>query len=205
MIVKIFEEGLLDYRKLLGEYQQQLELNSDEVIILTKLLSFAEKKRFNLSTNTLSRQTSLKMTEAGEIVNSLFDKNLINIYLERKSNDKMGEMFCLQPFFDKITEIFSNEIKKQKESQNLTDIEYSIKSLETTFAKPLSPTQLEIVRQWYEHDFNKQQIEKAIEKTVKHRRKSVQYVDRVLRSESLEEESSIDDKTAEVLRKLVGK
>lgn len=205
MIEKVFDEGLLNFRKLIMKYQQQLNLNAEEILVITKLLSLAEKKRFNLSTNTIARQTSLKMTEAGEIVNSLFEKKLISIEFERKSNNKVGEVFSLRPFFDKITEIFQYEIKKQKESQSLTDIEYSIKSLEKSFSKPLSPTQLEIVRQWYNEDFNKQQIEKAIELTLKHKRKTVQYVDRVLRSDSMFEESSIDEKTAEILRKLVGK
>lgn len=205
MIEKIFEEGLLNYRKLIMKYQQQLNLNAEEILIITKLLSFAEKKRFNLSTNTLARQTSLKMTEAGEVVNSLFEKQLIFIYFERKSDDKVGEMFSLRPLFDKITQIFQDEIKIKKESQNLTDIEYTIKSLEKAFLKPLSPNQLEIVRQWYENDFSKHQIEQAIEVTLKHNRKTVQYVDRVLRSDSMFEESTIDEKTAEILRKLVGK
>ncbi len=205
MIIKIFEEGLLDYGKLVIQYHQQLNLSPNEVLILTKLLSYAQRKRYNLSTNTLARQTTLKMTEAGEIVNELFEKNLIDIYFERRSDDKMGEMFSVQPFFDKIRQIFVDEIQKQKESQNLTDIEYTIESLENTFLKPLSPSNLEIVRQWYNEDYSKQQIEQAIEITVKHRRKSVGYVDRVLRSDSLFEESSIDEKTAEILRKLVGK
>lgn len=205
MIEKIFEEGLLEYRKLILKYQQQLNIEADELLVILKLLELAEKKRFNLSTNTIARQTSLKMTEAGEILNTLFEKKLISINFERRSDDKVGEVFSLRPLFDKITEIFQDEIKKQKESQSLTDIDYTIKTLERSFSKPLSPTQLEIVRQWYEQDFTKQQIEQAIEVTLKHKRKTVQYVDRVLRSDPMFEESSIDEKTADILRKLVGK
>ncbi|NLN51112.1 MAG: DnaD domain protein [Acholeplasmataceae bacterium] len=205
MIEKIFEEGLLNYNELLMKHYQKLNLNSDEVVVLMQLLSLAQKKRFNLSTITLARLTTLKTQEAGEIVNSLFEKNCISIYLEKRSDKKLSEVFSLKPFFDKITEIFENEIKKQKEAQSSTDTEYVIKTLERAFSKSLSPSNLEIVRQWFIDDFSRQQIDQAIEITLERRRKTVNYVDRILRSESFDQDSTIDEKTAEILRKLVGK
>ena len=84
-------------------------------------------------------------------------------------------------------------------------MENLINTIETKFNKPLTPTGLEIVRQWPSEDFTLEQVNEAVDIAIKHHKKNVNYVDKVLRSESFLEPSSIDEKTAKVLRKLVGK
>ena len=131
MIEKIFDEGLLNYHELVIRYQSKLDLTSDETIVLLQLLNLAQRKRYNLSTITLARMTSLKTNLVGEIINSLFEKNLISIQFERKSKDnKISEVFDLSPFFETINKMYKEEITKEKESKSLTDTEYVIKVLE---------------------------------------------------------------------------
>lgn len=205
MIEKLFEEGYLDYPKLIFKNAQRLDLTSDEMVILTHLFSLAEKKKYNLSTNSLARLSGYKGSQVGELVNNLFEKNLISISLEKKNDNKVGEVFSLKPFFDKISTLFDQEIKKQKEAKQTSDLENLINTIETKFNKPLTPTGLEIVRQWPSEDFTLEQVNEAVDIAIKHHKKNVNYVDKVLRSESFLEPSSIDEKTAKVLRKLVGK
>jgi len=83
--------------------------------------------------------------------------------------------------------------------------EYVIRVLEKTFDKPLTPRYLEIVKQWFTDEYTKEEIDQAIETTKEHGRKSVNYVDKILRSETFAQETNIDEKTADFLRKLVGK
>ncbi|HHT39110.1 MAG: DnaD domain protein [Acholeplasmataceae bacterium] len=205
MLIKLFEEGLIDYQKLLFKYHQNFNLTADEYLIMEHLLLLAERKRYNLSTNYLARLSGYKMNQVGEIINSLFEKELITIELERKSEGKLGEIFSLMPFFDKITTLIMEEINKQKEEKTISDQEYIIKELERAFAKPLSPTAFEIVRQWFSEGFSKNEIYEALELTLEHKKTTVNYLDRILRSEAFNETSTIDEKTAEILRKLVGK
>lgn len=206
MVEKLFEEGLLNYHQLVFEYQSKLDLTTEELIVLIQLLNLAQKKRYNLSTLSLARMTSFKTNIVGEIVNSLFDKDIISIQFERKANqEKISEVFSLKPFFKKIEDLFSVEIAKDKESKNVSDVEYIVKVLEKVFDKPLSPRYLEMVKQWFTNGYSKEEIDQAIETTINHGKKSVNYVDRVLRSEVYDQESTIDEKTAEYLRKLVGK
>lgn len=206
MVEKLFDEGLLNYHQLVLDYQSKLNLTSDEVIILIQLLNLAQKKRYNLSTLSLSRMTSFKTNAVGEIVNSLFEKDIITIQFERKANqDKISEAFDLSPFFNKIDELFLEAIEKEKETKSISDVEYIIKVLEKVFDKPLSPRYLEIVKQWFTDGYSKEEMDQAIETTINHGRKTVNYVDRILRSETYDQESTIDEKTAEFLRKLAGK
>ncbi len=205
MLEKLFEEGLLEYQRILTKYYQTFNLSADEYLIMNNLFALAEKKKFNLSTGSLSRLIGYKANQVGEIINSLFEKGLINIELVRKTEGKIGEVFTLKPFFMKVTEILNEEITKQEESRNITDQEFIINEVETVFSKPLSPSNFEIVRSWFTDGFSKNEILEAIEITLEHRRKTVNYVDRILRSETFQEASSIDQKTAEILRKLVGK
>jgi DNA replication protein len=205
MIEKLFEEGYLDYQKLIFRNAQRFDLTSDEMVILMHLFNLAEKKRFNLSTNSLARLTGFKGNHVGEIVNSLFEKDLICINLEKKSDDKVGEVFSLKPFFDKIATYFTTEIKKQSELKQMTELEKLVESLESKFNKALTPTNLDIIRQWPTDGFTLEQVDEAIEVAINHHKKNVNYVDKILRSESFLEPSSIDEKTAQALRKLIGK
>ena len=204
MLEKIFEEGLLDYQKLLLRFYLKLELTHEEYFILLHLFSLAEKKRYNLSTLSLARMSGFKQTQVGEIINSLFEKNIINIELEKRE-DKMGETFKLTPFFLKISEIFERELEEEKEAENLSDIEAIIEKIEELQGRSLSFNHLEMVRQWFSENYKKKEIEEAIKITISHKRKSINYVDRVLRSEISLEASSIDEETEKALRRLVGK
>ncbi|MDD2574834.1 MAG: DnaD domain protein [Acholeplasmataceae bacterium] len=205
MIEKLFEEGYLDYQKLIFRNAQRFDLTSDEMVILTHLFNLAEKKRFNLSTNSLARLTGFKGNHVGEIVNSLFEKDLICINLEKKSDDKVGEVFSLKPFFDKISTYFTTEIKKQSELKQMSELEKLVEKLETKFNKALTPTNLDVIRQWPIEGFTLEQVDEAIELAIKHHKKNVNYVDKILRSESFLEPSSIDEKTAQAIRRLIGK
>lgn len=206
MIGKLFDKGLINYHQLIFEYQSKLELTSDEVVVLMQLLNLAQRKRYSLSTLTLARMTSLKTNVVGEIVNSLFEKDIISIQFERKtSNEKLKEVFDLKPLFAKILDFLEEDIERDKEIKSITDIEYVIRVLEKTFDKPLTPRCLEIVKQWFTDEYTKEEIDQAIETTKEHGRKSVNYVDKILRSETFAQETNIDEKTADFLRKLVGK
>lgn len=206
MIGKLFDKGLINYHQLIFEYQSKLELTSDEVVVLMQLLNLAQRKRYSLSTLTLARMTSLKTNVVGEIVNSLFEKDIISIQFERKtSNEKLKEVFDLKPLFAKILDFLEEDIERDKEIKSITDIEYVIRVLEKTFDKPLTPRYLEIVKQWFIDEYTKEEIDQAIETTKEHGRKSVNYVDKILRSETFAQETNIDEKTADFLRKLVGK
>ncbi len=204
MIEKIFDEGLLDYPKLLLRMYPRLDMSHEEYIMMLHLFSLAERKRYHLSTIGLARMSGFKTTQVGEIINALFEKNLITIELEKR-DDKMGETFSLTPFFKKVTHIFNQEIEELKEAQNLSDIEFIIAEIEELQGRSLSPNHIEMVRQWFSEDYTKNEISEAINLTIQHKRKTINYVDRVLRSEEAYETSSIDEKTAQALRKLVGK
>ncbi len=64
---------------------------------------------------------------------------------------------------------------------------------------------MDIIRQWPTDGFTLEQVDEAIEVAINHHKKNVNYVDKILRSESFLEPSSIDEKTAQALRKLIGK
>jgi len=206
MVRKLFEDGFLKYHEILFEYQSKLDLTSDELVVLIQLANLAQKRRYNLSTLTIARMTSFKTNVVGDIINSLFEKDIISIQFERKTaTEKISEVFDLSPLFDKITKFLKEDLLKEKETKSITDVEYVIRVLEKVFDKPLTPRYLEMVKQWFTDGYSKEEIDQAIETTQKHGRKSVNYVDKVLRSEVYDQESTIDEKTADFLRKLVGK
>ena len=194
MVRKLFEDGFLKYHEILFEYQSKLDLTSDELVVLIQLANLAQKRRYNLSTLTIARMTSFKTNVVGDIINSLFEKDIISIQFERKTaTEKISEVFDLSPLFDKITKFLKEDLLKEKETKSITDVEYVIRVLEKVFDKPLTPRYLEMVKQWFTDGYSKEEIDQAIETTQKHGRKSVNYVDKVLRSEVYDQESTIDE------------
>ena len=95
-------------------------------------------------------------------------KDLICINLEKKSDDKVGEDLVLKPFFDKIAAHFTTEIKKQSELKQMTELEKLVESLESKFNKALTPTNLDIIRQWPTDGFTLEQVDEAIEVAINH-------------------------------------
>src|SRR5690554_795313 len=193
MVRKLFEDGFLKYHEILFEYQSKLDLTSDELVVLIQLANLAQKRRYNLSTLTIARMTSFKTNVVGDIINSLFEKDIISIQFERKtSNEKISEVFDLKPLFHKIEEFLEEDIAKEKESKSVTEVEYVIRVLEKVFDKPLTPRYLEMVKQWFTDGYTKEEIDQSIETTQNHGRKTINYVDKILRSESFAQESTID-------------
>lgn len=205
MLEKAFYEGLIDYHKLILKMRDVFELTSEETVVLFQLFQSAERKRFNLSALSIGKAVGINRNETGIIIESLQGKNVVSVYLGERPNNRLGEMFDLKPFFERVEMIFKEEIKKEKEETLTNDLAYIIDLIQETFAKPLSPTALEIVRQWFSEGYTRKEIEEALSLTLEHRRKSVNYIDRVLRSDMRMESKEMDEETAEALRRLVGK
>ncbi|PKK86905.1 MAG: hypothetical protein CVV63_03055, partial [Tenericutes bacterium HGW-Tenericutes-8] len=189
------------HRILLKE-QVRLNIKPDDIVILSALLSLYEKKRNTVSISALAKMTSLTSSKAGEVFNHLIEQGYVSTELELKSDGKEKEVFSLDLLFDKITNMFKADIEQSKNQKHDQDISYIITHIEKTLNKSLSPYDLEIIKEWFTEHFTRVQIEKAIEVALDHHRKTVSYIDRVLRSsETFEKE--LDEKKRETIDKLI--
>ncbi|MCV2231723.1 DnaD domain protein [Acholeplasma manati] len=202
MFRRLIEDGYLNIHKLLLKEQQRLGLKSEEVILLSALSSLIEKKKNTVSITALSKTINDSVSNTGDLFTDLIKRGFITTELELKADGKEKEVFTLEPLFDKIKSIFEAEMNQQKESKNESDIVYIIQAIEKAFGRALSAFDLEMVKEWFTESFTKPQIENAIQVTLNHHKKTVSYIDRVLRSDDLKP-SELDDKKKAAIDKLI--
>lgn len=202
MFRKMIEEGYLNIHKLILKEQTKLGLQSDEVVLLSALATLMEKKKNTVSITTLSKTINYPVSKTGDLFTELIQKGYLNTELELKTDGKEKEVFSLEPLFDKIKAIFEAELKQQKEIKQDSDIVYVIQAIEKAFDRALSSFDLEMIKEWFTESFTKAQIENAIEVAISHHKKTVSYLDRVLRSDDLKP-SQLDDKKKAAIDKLM--
>jgi DNA replication protein len=202
MFRKLIEDGYLNIHKLLLKEQQRLGLQAEEVVLLSALATLLEKKKNTVSITALSKAINYPVSKTGDLFTELIKRGYLNTELELKSDGKEKEIFTLEPLFDKIKTAFEAEIKQQRESKSESDIVYIIQSIEKAFGRTLSAFDLEMVKEWFTESFSKVQIEGAIQVTLNHHKKTVSYIDRVLRSDDLMP-TELDDKKKAAIDKLI--
>lgn len=202
MFRKMIEDGYLNIHKLLLKEQQRLGLQAEEVVLLSALATLLEKKKNTVSITALSKAINYPVSKTGDLFTELIKRGYLNTELELKSDGKEKEVFTLEPLFDKIKSTFEAEIKQQRESKNESDIVYIIQAIEKAFGRTLSAFDLEMVKEWFSESFTKAQMEGAIQVTLNHHKKTVSYIDRVLRSDDLMP-TELDDKKKAAIDKLI--
>jgi DNA replication protein len=202
MFRKLIEDGYLNIHKLLLKEQQHLGLQAEEVVLLSALATLLEKKKNTVSITALSKAINYPVSKTGDLFSDLIKRGYLNTELELKADGKEKEVFTLEPLFDKIKSTFEAEIKQQRESKSESDIVYVIQAIEKAFSRTLSAFDLEMVKEWFTESFTKAQIEGAIQVTLNHHRKTVSYIDRVLRSDDLMP-NELDDKKKAAIDKLI--
>lgn len=202
MFRKLIEDGYLNIHKLLLKEQQRLGLKAEEVVLLSSLATLIEKKKNTVSITTLSKTINDSVSNTGDMFTDLITRGYIVTELELKADGKEKEVFSLEPLFDKIKSIFEAEIKQQKESKSENDIVYIIQAIEKALNRTLSAFDLEMIKEWFVESFTKSQIENAIQVALSHHKKTVSYIDRVLRSDDLKP-TELDDKKKAAIDKLI--
>lgn len=202
MLKKLFEEGYLNAHKILLKEQVRLNITPEELVVLSALLSLSERRKTTLSINVIAKLTTLTPSRTGEIFNQLIENGYISTELELKNDGKEKEVFSLDLLFDKISMLFNADILQSSHSKNDQDIASIISNIEKSFNKALSPYDLEIIKEWFVESFTKEQIEKSLIISLEHHRKTVSYVDRILRSMDTFE-SNLNDEKRDTIHKLI--
>ena len=139
-----------------------MNIKPDDIVVLSALISLYEKSpRNTLSMSALSKMTTLTPSRTGEVFNHLLEQGFVSTELELKSDGKEKEVFSLDLFFEKVTNLLMLDIEQTKNQKHDQDISYIIQHLEKALNKSLSPYDLEIIKEWFTESFSRVQIEKS--------------------------------------------
>jgi DNA replication protein len=203
MFNKMIEEGYLNLHKLLLKEYVRLGINEKEVIVLSQLATMLEKKKRTLSLKSIARMTHLSSNEVGELLEQLIVNQFVSTELELKNDGKEREIFSLNPLFDKIIQLFKEDLKDENEKQSDNEIKAVITNLEDVFRKSLKPYDLQMIQQWFIDGYNKKEIDQALEVAVNHNKLNLNYLDRILRTTDETYDDELDDEKRDLINKLI--
>lgn len=199
----MIEEGYLNLHKLLLKEYVRLGINEKEVIVLSQLATMLEKKKHTLSLKSIARMTHLSSNEVGELLEQLIVNQFVSTELELKNDGKEREIFSLNPLFDKIIQLFKEDLKDENEKQSDNEIKAVITNLEDVFRKSLKPYDLQMIQQWFIDGYNKKEIDQALEVAINHNKLNLNYLDRILRTTDETYDDELDDEKRDLINKLI--
>lgn len=158
MIKKMYEIGCFNYQKFILEHTKELSLNSDETLVLIKILEIFEKDK-SLSSEDIMARLSLTKNRIDKTLASLLERNFYEIYINYDQGTG-EEYISVDGFFNKVETILENKIIEPKDDMyNIT--QYVTKE----FNRILTAKDLEILSSLvYEDRYTLENIKVAIEK-----------------------------------------
>ena len=161
-------------RVLLTNYSK-LNITAEEFIIIIYLLDKGNNIIYDI--NLFVKELNLTKRKVVELINSLVEKNILNITINKNSNNISEEYLNLDLLYRKITNIILD-----KEIPTSTDNEDIFTIFEKEFGRTISPTEYEKINSWLEEDIDKTLIIEALKEAVYNSTTSLRYIETILYS-----------------------
>lgn len=156
--------------ELFNSYKK-LGLTDQEFIFIIYILNNYN----NFNPKEISDHLSIELNECLKIIDSLSEKDIINIKTIKRNNI-MEEIIELDNLYKKLALIIINEEGKQDNNDKKTNI-YS--EFEKEFGRTLSPIEYELIGSWGEVN-SEEIIELALKEAVYNGVTNLRYIDKIL-------------------------
>lgn len=188
-----------DYRALgfttiqngLIAYYSKLSITDAELLLIIQLEAFAQRGEFFPSNEKIAANTNLTVTDVGNLIQRLIDRNYLTIEQTTDNQDKIGNKYSLDKLYNALDEYINQNIlikdAKKEKTVSVTDsldnnpLNYLSRKFEVEFGRYLSPIEREEIAQWLSVDhYSTELIELALREAVLSQAYSLKYIDRVL-------------------------
>ncbi len=167
----MMEKPIVIPRMIFNNYKR-LNITEEELIVLIFIMDLGNKISYN--PDIFVKEINMEKFKVMEIINSLSEKKLITVTVEKNKNNKSEEFISLDLLYSKILNLF----KEQKDNNiNNTDI-FSI--FEAEFGRTISPMEYEIIKGWINDRFSYEIIIEALKEAIYNNVTSLSYIDKIL-------------------------
>lgn len=165
------ERPVIIPRMIFNNYKR-LNITEEELVILIFIIDLGNKISYN--PDIFVNELKIEKFKVMELINSLYEKKLINIIVEKNKNNKTEEFISLDLLYNKILNLF-----KEVKDNNIenTDI-FSI--FESEFGRTISPMEYEIIKGWVNDGFSYEIIIEALKEATYNNVTSLSYIDKIL-------------------------
>ena len=156
---EIKEELLFNYKKI--------NITDSEFIILIYFINNSNV----YNPKEISESLNIELNSVLELVNSLCEKNIIEIKME-KINNVRTELIDLNMLYEKIA--LSLDEKKENNNSNIFSL------FENEFGRTLSPMEYEIINAWLDSGSSEELITLALKEATYNGVSNLRYVDKII-------------------------
>lgn len=172
-------------------YYPRLNISDAELLLIIQLEAFNQRGESFPSNEKIAANTNLSVTDVGNLIQRLINRNYLTIEQTTDDQDKIGNKYSLNKLYDALDNYIDQNIlikdnKKDKTvavTNNLENspLNYLSRKVEVEFGRYLSPIEREEIAQWLSVDhYGPEIIELALREAVLSQAYSLKYIDRVL-------------------------
>ncbi|EHJ06962.1 DnaD domain-containing protein [Staphylococcus simiae] len=167
-------------RELLDHYSE-LGIDEQDLIILIKLIYASETSNKQPSIELLQQGSTMQPRDVTNVIQNLIQRELLELNVQKDEEGRFTEYMNLDPFFDKLSQLLTQQEIENQEQNNKEKFKQLFRLLEDTFARPLSPYEIETLNQWIDVDQHDIAIiQAALDEANGQNKLSFKYIDRIL-------------------------
>lgn len=202
MLEQLFIDGYLDVYKMILDYQTDLDLSPNDVLVLFKILDCIKKdKKIRITKIAQDINVSKQCVESA--LENLISKKIYGTIITTNEYGMPDERPTIKPLFDKIEDLVkSSQIKKVKaELQNIVSL------YESGINKPISIMEYSKLEGFISEGFLVDEIKDAIKAAIKKGNVNMSFVERTIikNHRSVLEQKNEEEKKPSELAKALAK
>lgn len=162
-----------------------LNINEQELAVILQLHRYLYNNILFPTPQDLAEQLTITEEECANMLRKLIQKGLLSIDQINNENDQLGEVYSLNPLWEKIY----TEKPVQESNEGTIFILF-----EQEFGRPLSPFEIETINVWLDADKIAPSLIKAgLRESVLMGKLNFKYIDRILRDWKQKGIQTVDD------------
>lgn len=151
---------------------KRLEITPEEFLVLIYLININGKISYN--PKALCLELGLEELNLMEIVNSLEEKKIIQVLVEKNESGIMEEVISLDLFYNKLLMILASSENKIPENTSIFE------TFESEFGRTLSPMEYEYIKAWMEDGFSDEILKEALKEAIYNGVPKLRYIDSII-------------------------
>ena len=160
--------------RFLFNYYLRLGITAEELIILIFVIDEGDKVVYD--PESISNSLGMDKYKVMELLNSLNEKKIISITVEKNSDGKSAEFISLDLLYSKIMGLI---VDKKNENKNLDNSDlFSV--FESEFGRTISPMECQVIKGWVDDNFSHELILEALKEAIYTGANSLRYIETVL-------------------------
>ena len=174
------EEILKDKPIILPRYlfsnYTRLGITTEELLILIFVIDRGDKAEYN--PEAISTSLCMDKFKVMELLNSLSEKQIISIMVEKDDKGKRAEYISLDLMYKKIINIIIG--KKEESSSSVFDNGDIFATFEKEFGRTISSMECQIIKGWIDDNFSHELIMEALKEAVYNGATILKYIETIL-------------------------